>query len=91
MLSAIRRTWPFGSSCSRTRVMSLEASPLFFHTPLRLKFRPQQEPEPKFSAGMRVAEIFGQVHSSAMALSEILDLSGNLGPSEIFGRPHEPA
>ena len=66
-------------------------SPLFFVPPLRLKFRLQQEPEPKFSAGMRVAEIFGQVHSSTMALSEILDLSGNFGPSEIFGRPHEPA
>ena len=33
MLSAIRRTWPLGSSCSRTRVMSSEASPLFFRSP----------------------------------------------------------
>ena len=35
MLSAIRRTWPFDSSCSRTRVMSLEVSPLFYLSPLR--------------------------------------------------------
>ena len=34
MLSAIRRTWPFDSSCSRTRVMSLEVSPLFYLSPL---------------------------------------------------------
>ena len=30
MLSAIRRTWPFDSSCCRTRVMSLEVSTLFY-------------------------------------------------------------
>ena len=34
MLSAIRRIWPFGSSCSRTRVTASEASPLFFLSPL---------------------------------------------------------
>ena len=38
MLSAIRRTWPFGSSCSRTRVMSSEASPLFLRSPLIISF-----------------------------------------------------
>ena len=38
MFSAIRRTWPFGSSCSRTRLMSLEASPLFFRSPLIISF-----------------------------------------------------
>ena len=34
MLSAIRRTWPFDSSCSRTRVMSLKVRPLFILHPL---------------------------------------------------------
>ena len=38
MLSAIRRTWPLGSSCSRTRVMSSEASPLFLRSPLIISF-----------------------------------------------------
>ena len=37
------------------------------------------------------SEIFGQAHSSTMALSKNFGRSGNFGPSEIFGRLHESA